>query len=279
MEKSVATIDDSEGTSASGGKAPIFAEDMPCPRCEYNLRGIAEARCPECGEAFDPQDVIKYSRRRQLNPPRWWIIRNVLRHPMSVWSSPEVLHGQGATLGQQVAFPAMGLVLPVVLPSLFAGSRERSDALGVALLVWTFGIGVTMAIILLHRTLCWIVLRVCGRQKLSEDAGIVIGYATVWLTAALPCAIVGSGMATDIMTRRAYTGFFPVPGLAAYVGVALCGASLLCSAGLWAMTLYVGMRSAVGTGRLLAAWCALANPLLWLFGGVELQVLVVFTRT
>jgi hypothetical protein len=23
-----------------------------CPRCDYNLRGLSEARCPECGERF-----------------------------------------------------------------------------------------------------------------------------------------------------------------------------------------------------------------------------------
>ena len=24
--------------------------DLPCPKCKYNLKGIASARCPECGE-------------------------------------------------------------------------------------------------------------------------------------------------------------------------------------------------------------------------------------
>jgi hypothetical protein len=26
-----------------------------CPRCEYNLTGLPEPRCPECGAAFDPR--------------------------------------------------------------------------------------------------------------------------------------------------------------------------------------------------------------------------------
>jgi hypothetical protein len=26
--------------------------DIPCPQCEYNLRGLAMPRCPECGQAL-----------------------------------------------------------------------------------------------------------------------------------------------------------------------------------------------------------------------------------
>jgi hypothetical protein len=28
--------------------------DVPCPNCEYNLRGNTRGRCPECGHDFDP---------------------------------------------------------------------------------------------------------------------------------------------------------------------------------------------------------------------------------
>jgi hypothetical protein len=30
---------------------------LRCPRCEYNLTGLVEARCPECGTTFDWEDV------------------------------------------------------------------------------------------------------------------------------------------------------------------------------------------------------------------------------
>ncbi len=54
------------------------AADLPfiglcCPKCEYNLTGTTEPRCPECGETFDPA---------KLRPPKsswrsgsWWRCR------------------------------------------------------------------------------------------------------------------------------------------------------------------------------------------------------------
>jgi hypothetical protein len=34
-----------------------LAEDLPCPRCDYNLRGLAVPRCPECGYRFTWSDL------------------------------------------------------------------------------------------------------------------------------------------------------------------------------------------------------------------------------
>src|SRR5205085_3308975 len=38
--------------------------EFVCPLCEYNLRGLTNPRCPECGYAFDWPDVLEADRRR-----------------------------------------------------------------------------------------------------------------------------------------------------------------------------------------------------------------------
>jgi hypothetical protein len=47
-----------------------IAQDLMCPECGYNLRGLVKYRCPECGTAFDPAKLtagaIPWLHRRRL---------------------------------------------------------------------------------------------------------------------------------------------------------------------------------------------------------------------
>ena len=38
-------------------------DDALCPLCQYNLRGLQEPRCPECGYRFTWEEVLDPSRR------------------------------------------------------------------------------------------------------------------------------------------------------------------------------------------------------------------------
>ncbi len=40
-----------------------------CIRCQYILEGLPEARCPECGQAFNPDDPLTYTTK---TPFVWW---------------------------------------------------------------------------------------------------------------------------------------------------------------------------------------------------------------
>src|SRR3954468_19436061 len=60
-------------------------QDVLCPLCGYNLRGLPEARCPECGGQFDWPDLLDPTRRvhRYLfehHPERniWSFIRTMI---------------------------------------------------------------------------------------------------------------------------------------------------------------------------------------------------------
>lgn len=42
-------------------------DDLQCPLCDYDLRGLTENRCPECGHAFDPDELRRTRAERQAN--------------------------------------------------------------------------------------------------------------------------------------------------------------------------------------------------------------------
>jgi hypothetical protein len=45
------------GTTATQAPSTIDS-GLRCPKCEYNLTGVIEDRCPECGRAFDRRELL-----------------------------------------------------------------------------------------------------------------------------------------------------------------------------------------------------------------------------
>lgn len=41
----------------------LFHDDVHCPLCAYNLRGLTTPRCPECGHRFDWRELLEAARR------------------------------------------------------------------------------------------------------------------------------------------------------------------------------------------------------------------------
>ncbi|MDM8005219.1 MAG: hypothetical protein QUV05_03580 [Phycisphaerae bacterium] len=56
---------DSAARSESG-QSPAIDLDLPCPHCDYNVRGTPEDRCPECGNHFNRERLIRWSTERDL---------------------------------------------------------------------------------------------------------------------------------------------------------------------------------------------------------------------
>ncbi|MDQ3440453.1 MAG: hypothetical protein M3478_08910 [Planctomycetota bacterium] len=52
-----------EHSSSSAPHWETIARDVTCPLCAYNLRGLREPRCPECGYAFAWPDLLDPARR------------------------------------------------------------------------------------------------------------------------------------------------------------------------------------------------------------------------
>lgn len=53
----------------------LAARQPRCRWCGYELRGLTVARCPECGQAFDPTDVQTMRMSRIIGPLAHWALR------------------------------------------------------------------------------------------------------------------------------------------------------------------------------------------------------------
>lgn len=40
-------------------RKPLPPMSVPCPQCGYDLRGLSEARCPECGTRFTLEQLVR----------------------------------------------------------------------------------------------------------------------------------------------------------------------------------------------------------------------------
>jgi hypothetical protein len=89
---------ESESISAppAAPNAPAVDQPLPCPLCDYDLRGLTEPRCPECGFRFDWRDLTDPDRKRhpylfEHHPRRnvWSFVRTMLGglRPRHFWRS------------------------------------------------------------------------------------------------------------------------------------------------------------------------------------------------
>jgi len=108
---------------------PVVADDGPglhvgiraaveqrryCRQCEYDLRGLREPRCPECGRRFDPEQPHTFLTRPRR---RWW---------------RRILFGVGAP------FAFVALLIGVVAAWVYYGWRVERDTLLAEPNLWVY---------------------------------------------------------------------------------------------------------------------------------------------
>ncbi len=52
--------------------AHLASRDVPCPKCQYNLRGVADGRCPECGAVLQLSISNDQVILRRIWKIMWW---------------------------------------------------------------------------------------------------------------------------------------------------------------------------------------------------------------
>lgn len=124
----------SETLTISAAPPPDWAtidEEIRCPLCDYNLRGLPEPRCPECGYRFDWPGLLDPTRRKhpfvfEHHPERnLWSFYRTLRaglRPARFWRS---LHpAQPASLKRLIGY--------IVIVATFMLAANITDVIGTA---------------------------------------------------------------------------------------------------------------------------------------------------
>ncbi len=99
-----------------------------CPKCDYDLRGLPELRCPECGTVLSPHEVAAYGERR-WPPQRFFRALILATIPWFIaYVFSDAIHNttDRAELSMLTA-PFLILPLHLVLLALAAGSLEASS--------------------------------------------------------------------------------------------------------------------------------------------------------
>lgn len=249
---------------------PIFDVDIPCPHCEYNLRGLVEPLCPECGNTFEPHNVLMAYRDGQPSLSLPWVLRNMYRHPLSFWQLREVRFSCGPTRTQifELIWASIFLVIVLgfILKAVIDGLGQSVFDDGVVLMsllgaiITSFGASLGVYVLcLLHGSLCRLGLMLGRQREGVRAAKEIVGYGLVWLGPLLLTSVLGL--------------FFLAPnGSPVAQGAAIvlfCAAAITCI--LWTITLYRGGRFASGGNRWIGVWCALGNLTLYVWGLILLK--------
>ena len=111
------------------------AGDPPqCPLCEYDLRGLTEARCPECGYAFDWADLRDPARRKhkylfEHHPERnlWSFLSTMLGglRPRTFWGG--LLPSQPSRPRRLMLYAVLTAVSTLLPPAALTGQMMQTQ--------------------------------------------------------------------------------------------------------------------------------------------------------
>ncbi len=146
----------SEPSSEPTSDVPALDQDVPCPECDDNLRGLTVPRCAECGFQFEWSDSDVFKRPK----PDW-----IERHPK-----------------QAASLALLFLVIAFLVPGLLSAPRQT---IGILMLVVFLGspiIGPTVQAVLEYLVLLPLLGLPSWKRVRAWWEGVLIGCALVHMT-------------------------------------------------------------------------------------------------
>jgi hypothetical protein len=171
------TIQEDEPRAAAGGMSALPSCALPCPSCEYDLRGLAanegRVRCPECGGAHTVDDLLR--------PPTWVGNREVSPLWVLVVFVPAVVL-QVPTLAMHADASALLVIDWCVLVLWAMVAKSRSREISVIMASLAAAATVSAAGLLVRDNRCEIML---STMMSMNGAGLLL-WAAVWLVPPRP---------------------------------------------------------------------------------------------
>lgn len=125
----------------------MLEEHLACPKCGYDLHGIPEARCPECGFGYDAaalRSVATYAEWVRLGVAQRLIVRATIA---AAFALPVVCARLGAAGWMQLCV-AIAAYAAAFLTWVFLTDAYRGWASGPSLLALFIGLGVGIGLAL-----------------------------------------------------------------------------------------------------------------------------------
>jgi len=275
-----------QSSVVSGGTADPLAEAI-CPHCGYSLRGLPEHRCPECGNAFDPAEVLATFRPKWPVLMKWYLLAYVVSSAVSSPfiissllsfrrstqpSSPFFFTHTLPTLARDLVFVLLGAVAALGLHR----HREWGRRIGLAVfacacLSWVLPVPLAVAFF-----------------SPSPFAGsdLLLFGLNQWTTAVPACLMIiflATGLRRHSLARRSdeetprllHEPFRPRNDWPLLVVIIFVGMAMLetwGAIGCWSISRYARQQGLAGSGRLcLAATLLRAAAAVWLWASAILQ--------
>lgn len=256
--KSVCGAHSVDTTSSGDSAATCINAHILCPLCGYDLWGLAEPRCPECGAQFESMQVLwRYERCEWPAPGLMRTLRTLYLHPLAFWDAPAVRFGRAPSIWCCLALVAVPAAIMSVLPALpTGGPMVLSQVVGQFTASFLIVCFLLLVLITAHAGLCWKLLPSGEGEHPDRRSTCIAVYSAAWL---IPSVLLIAG--TIVCSAFAGIGRGSLPRSA----TAIFGVAEFVTAGLWAATLYKGGHVLSRGKHTTAIWCVLTNPFWILF--------------